>query len=145
MSKKYMLESKKAFLKKLVELTESGASGEDLSVYSPFHIHEAEEILKPKKSLLKYFTLIGAVCGFVLSFLFMVYTVADWPLIVGGKPAVAFPAFIIVAFECTILIGGIVSFLGFLHLSKLPDIKKIADPFEYKNRFLIIDKRENEQ
>lgn len=83
--------------------------------------------MKSPTSHLRFFTLTGAIAGFVLSFLFILFTVFDWPLITGGKPLVSVPAFIIVAFECTILIGGIVSFLGFLHINRLPNIKRIID------------------
>lgn len=145
MSKRYNYSSKASFLKKLKNLINDGAGVDDLEVYTPFHIHEAEELLKPKKSMLKFFTLFGAISGFILSFSFMVFTVIDWPLIVGGKPAVAIPAFVIVAFECTILFGGIISFIGFLHLAKLPNLKNIKNPFENDNRFTIIDNRGSEE
>ena len=61
----------------------------------------------------------------------------DWPIIRGGKPIVALPAFIIVAFELTVLFGGVISFIGFLLLSSLPSVKKIIEPEDYGNKFVI--------
>ena len=142
MSRKYVLDSKEDFVRKLEVLTGSGVSPDDLTVHTPFHVHEADEILKIKESRLKFFTLTGAVSGFIVSLAFMIYTVLDWPIIVGGKPLVALPAFIIVAFECTILFGGIISFLGFLHLTRLPSPAKIMNPVDCNNKFIIFDNRE---
>jgi len=142
MSREYKLESKEAFVRKLEVLTASGISPKDLTIHTPFHVHEADEILKVKPSKLKYFTLAGALSGFILSLAFMIFTVLDWPLIVGGKPLVALPAFVIVAFECTILFGGIISFLGFLHLTRLPSMENIKKPVDCENHFIIIDNRE---
>jgi hypothetical protein len=139
MSKQYIFDSQEAFLEKLEEMAEAGVKPETVTTLTPFHVHEAEHILKSKPSELRFFTLIGAVAGFFLSFAFIIYTVLDWPLITGGKPIVSLPAFIIVAFECTILIGGIVSFLGFLHLNRLPNVKRIIEPRDCGSQFIIID------
>jgi hypothetical protein len=139
MSRQYIFDSQEDFLEKLEEIAKAGVKPGTVTTLTPFHVHEAEHILKSKPSELRFFTLIGALAGFFLSFAFIIYTVLDWPLITGGKPIVSIPAFIIVAFECTILIGGIVSFLGFLHLNRLPNIKRIIEPRECGSRFIIID------
>jgi hypothetical protein len=135
---RFEFDTPEAFLEKLADMVKEGVKPESVTTITPFHVHEAEHILKTKPSQLRFFTLIGAVAGFVLSFAFIIYTVFDWPLITGGKPLVSIPAFIILAFECTILIGGIVSFLGFLHLNRLPNVKKIIEPLECGNQFIII-------
>jgi hypothetical protein len=135
---RFELDSQEAFLEKLEDIVKEGVKPESITTITPFHIHEAEHILKTKPSELRFFTLIGALAGFVLSIVFIIFTVFDWPLITGGKPLVSIPAYIIIAFECTILIGGIVSFMGFLHLNRLPNVKKIIDPLEYGNQFIII-------
>ena len=38
----------------------------------------------------------------------------DWPLVVGGKPFASVPAYTVIAFELTILFGGLATFLGLL-------------------------------
>ncbi len=138
MSKEYKYDTQEAFLEKLEAMTTAGVKPKTITTLTPFHIHEAEHILKTKPSELRFFTLFGALAGFFLSFAFILFTVFDWPLITGGKPLLSIPAFIIVAFECTILIGGIVSFMGFLHLNRLPDIKRIIEPRDCGSQFIII-------
>lgn len=143
MSKEYTYDTQEAFLEKLEAMTTAGVKPETITTLTPFHVHEVEHILKTKPSALRFFTLFGALTGFFLSFAFIIFTVLDWPLITGGKPLISIPAFIIVAFECTILIGGIVSFVGFLHLSRLPDIKRVIEPRDCGSQFIIIHEQEN--
>ncbi len=134
----YEFASKEEFLEKLESLVKEGVVPSKLSTLTPFHVHEVEHILHTAPSNLRFFTLVGALTGFFLSFAFIIFTVLDWPLITGGKPLISIPAFIIVAFECTILIGGIVSFLGFLHLNRFPDFGGILHPKECGNHFIIL-------
>jgi len=143
-SQQYTFDSQEEFLEKLTEMTASGIKPESISCLTPFHVHEVDHILKSKTSALRFFSLVGALAGFFISFAFILFTVFDWPspMITGGKPLASYPVFIVVAFECTILIGGIVSFLGFLHLSRLPDIKGIIAPRDCGNQFIIIHKTE---
>lgn len=138
MSQEYRFSEKAEFLSKLKELLSAGVSSRDISVVSPYPVHEAEEILREPASNLKFFTFIGALSGLCTGFAFTIYTVVSWPLITGGKPLVSIPAFIIIAFELTILFGAIASFLGFLFLSRLPSIKRISAPLEYANDFVIV-------
>ena len=138
MGNEFRFDTQEEFLKKLEELVKKGVKSNDITTLTPFHVHEAEHIMKSKPSELRFFTLVGALAGFFLSFIFIIYTVLDWPLITGGKSLVSIPAFIIIAFECTILFGGIVSLLGFLHLNRLPNIKRVIDPRDCGSQFIII-------
>jgi hypothetical protein len=138
MGNEFKYDTKEEFLEKLEELVKKGVKSDAITTLTPFHVHEAEHIMKSKPSELRFFTLVGALAGFFLSFIFIIYTVLDWPLITGGKSLVSIPAFIIIAFECTILFGGIVSLLGFLHLNRLPNIKRVIDPRECGSQFIII-------
>lgn len=142
---KYTFDTQEEFLEKLEEMVKEGVKPKAVTTLTPFHIHEAEHILKSKPSELRFFTLAGALAGFFLSFAFIIYTVLDWPLITGGKPLISIPAFIIIAFECTILFGGIISLLGFLHLNRLPNIKRIIDPRECGSQFIIIQQSPAEE
>jgi hypothetical protein len=71
---------------------------------------------------------------------FEIFTVESWPLIVAGKPLISIPPFIVVAFACTILLGGIFSFVGFLYLSGMPSLRGIMSPVEHDNQFVIREK-----
>ncbi len=138
MTTQYKYQSEEEFLDKLRALAEKEKDHSKITAISPFWVEEVDHILKPKGDWLKFFTLTGAVLGFVLSFALMIYTVLDWPLITGGKPLISFPAFLIVAFPCTILLGGIFSFMGFLHLVKLPSVKRIVEPRDNEEQFVIL-------
>lgn len=138
MSKRFELETPDAFVEKLAELTAAGVKPAAITTLTPFHVHEADHYFHNAPSPLRFFTLAGALAGFFLSFAFIIYTSLDWPLMTGGKPIISIPAFIIVAFECTILLGGIVSFMGFLHLNRLPNIKRVMEPRDCGNTFIIL-------
>lgn len=137
MSQKFAFDAKEDFLHKLQELVQHGIARNRISLLMPYPLHEVDEILKPAPSRLRFFTLIGAVTGLIAGLLFTILTSLDWPLIGGGKPIVALPAYVIVAFELTILFGGLLSFLGFLILAGLPGFQQIIAPQESGNQFVI--------
>ncbi|MDX1675851.1 MAG: quinol:electron acceptor oxidoreductase subunit ActD, partial [Longimicrobiales bacterium] len=68
----------------------------------------------------------GAAAGFALA----IWTSLDWPLITGGKPIVSLPAFVVIAFEMTILFGALSTVLGLFINARLgPPGKDLAyDP-----------------
>lgn len=139
MSREYSYKDKAEFIAKLQNLVGEGVPKKDISVLSPIHVHEVDEILEVRPSKLKFFTFFGALSGTITGFAFTIYTVLRWPLLItGGKPIVSIPPFIIIAFELTILFGAIATFLGFLILSRSPSLKKIISPKECGNNFLII-------
>ena len=139
MSRECSYKDKSEFLTKLRNLVGEGVPKKDISVLSPIHVHEVDEILEVRPSKLKFFTFFGALSGTITGFAFTIYTVLRWPLLItGGKPIVSIPPFIIIAFELTILFGAIATFLGFLILSRSPSLKKIISPKECGNNFLII-------
>jgi len=138
-SREYSYKDKAEFIAKLENLVGEGVPKMDISVLSPIHVHEVDEILKVRPSKLKFFTFFGALSGTITGFALTIYTVLRWPLLItGGKPIVSIPPFIIIAFELTILFGVVATFLGFLILSRSPNLKKIISPKECGNNFLII-------
>lgn len=139
MSQEYRYKDQSEFLHKLEALVGEGVATQAITVISPYHVHEVDEILDVRPSRLKFFTFFGALSGTITGFAFTIYTVLRWPfLITGGKPLVSIPPFIIIAFELTILFAVISTFLGFLILSKLARPKRIISPIECKNDFMII-------
>jgi len=138
MRREFVFDSCEEFLDKRRELLGSGVAEEEMTLYAPHPVHGLDDQVNPKPSRLRYFTFIGALTGLITGFAFPIYTVYSWPLITGGKPLVSTPAFVIIAFELTILFGGVISFLGFLLLSRLPSVKDILTPEEYGNKFAIL-------
>ncbi len=135
----YRFEDKKPFMEKLKELLESGFTSRQLEIYLPNPDHEIEEFIEEywPKSKLKFVTLAGGLSGCTAGFAFTIFTSLDWPLITSGKPLVSIPAYIVIAFELTILLGALFSLGGFLLLSRLPSFKQIFQPEEYGNEFVI--------
>jgi len=133
-----VFEEKEKFLQRLRELVQEGVPGERIRVITPFGIPEVEEILPGKRSKVRFFALVGAASGTVTGFAFTILTSLSWPLIVGGKPIVSIPPFIIIAFALTILFGALSTFAGFLLLARLPSLRGIRSGEEYGNAFVIL-------
>ncbi len=139
MSKRWAFDDKQPFIEKLRERVDSGVPPERLDTRTPFHVHEVEEILKIPESPVRFFALAGALLGLFGGLGFVLFTVWDYPLLTGGKPIFSITAFIVIAFETTILLGGVVTKLGFLHLARLPDVHSILNPEEHYNQFVIVE------
>ena len=107
---------------------------ENLRVFSPVPNHEIEDALDTGKepSKVKYFTFCGAILGALVGVCFTVLTSMDWPIVTSAKPIVSIPPYMIIIFECMILIGGLSTFLGLLINSRL---RKDTPPELYDERF----------
>ena len=98
-----------------------GAGYRNVDAYSPFPIHGMDEALALPKSWIPLLVLIGALTGTALGFgLEYWVSVIEYPLMVGGKPFFSWPAFIPVAYETTILLGGLTAAIGMLAINGLP-------------------------
>jgi hypothetical protein len=110
----------------------------DVSVYAPTFDHAIDAALGPGKSPVRVFTLVGGLVGCVLGFAFPIYTVLDWPLMTGGKAIISIPPFVVIAFELTILLGALMTVVGFLLCSGLPRLRAHGSsnaPALYDRRF----------
>lgn len=133
----WRFEREDEFLEKLRELRRQGVPAGRIDVLMPIPVEGVDELLDLGPSPLRFFTLAGAVTGAAAGLSFILYTVHDWPLVTGGKPLVSIPPFVVVTFACTILLGGLVSLLGFLHLSRLPAPRGILEPLEHENYYVV--------
>lgn len=95
----------------------------DYEVYSGFPYHDLEdEIYKGKKrSPVRRFTLAGAVTGCLGGFLMTSWMSLDWPLRTSAKAILSFPAFVVIAFECTILLGALANISSMFHFCRIPN------------------------
>lgn len=89
--------------------------------FSPFPLHEIDEALGIKRSILPYMIFASGVTG-LLAGLGLVYFVhvIDYPIIVGGRPHFSLPAFIPPMYELTILFSAAMAVFGMLFLNGLP-------------------------
>lgn len=94
--------------------------GYELTVYSPTPRHEIEEALDSSESPVRIFTLVGAFTGSAAGAALAVWTALDWPLITGGKEIVSLPAFSVIIFELTVLIGALSTVAGLFINARLP-------------------------
>ena len=76
-------------------------------VYSPYPVHGLEHVLGYKLSKLPIaaflFGMLGTSLALTMQFYMMKF---DWPMIIGGKDYAAFPDFIPVSFEMTVLLAA---------------------------------------
>ena len=97
----------------------------ELTVYTPVPVEEIEEEIEKVRPLsaVRLFTLLGALTGTATGFFLTIWSSLKWELVTGGKAPVSFPPFVIIAFELTILFGGLATLIAMLLLAKLPKTK----------------------
>jgi len=90
-----------------------------VSVSSPAFDENLLQLVGATRSPVAASTLAGAVIGVLCGLLLTIGTVRQWPgLIVGGKPLVAMPPFLVIVFELAILFASIGAVGSFLVASK---------------------------
>jgi len=104
----------------------------DLETYSPAPFPEVDDAVIEHPSRVRYFTLIGGLTGVVAGFALTLWMANDWQIMLGGKPFSSIPPYVIIAFELTILFGGLMTALGLFITGGLPKFK--LDP-AYNLRF----------
>ncbi|RMG75008.1 MAG: DUF3341 domain-containing protein [Bacteroidetes bacterium] len=84
-------------------------------VYSPFPIHGIEPLLNIKRTRLTVASFIYGAMGLMTALLLMglVFGVI-WPMNIGGKPSLAWPDFVPISFELTVLFAAHGMVLTFL-------------------------------
>ena len=86
------------------------------------------------KSPVRAYTLVGGILGFLSGLALTILTSLDWPLRTGGKPIVSIPPYLVIAFEMTILFGGLFTLAGLLIHARLP---QTAPEAGYDARFSV--------
>ena len=92
------------------------ASGlEPETAFAPAYDQELVELMGKGSNLIGTSTLAGAVAGCVAGFALTMWTTAQWPgLIVGGKPRLSMPPFLMIVFELTLLVASLAAAAAFL-------------------------------
>ncbi len=93
-------------------------------VNTPFPVHGLDTKMKLPPSKLGYFALVLGLMGASAALFFMWWSISkDYPIIIGGKPYFALPAFIPITFEVTVLTASVGTVLTMLFLFfRLPNI-----------------------
>ena len=92
-----------------------------MDAYAPYPIEELVHALGHHHSRLPMLVLGGGIAGCLAGLGLQVWVNAFvYPLNIGGKPVLSWPAFVPVTFETTILFASLTAVLGMLALNGLP-------------------------
>lgn len=97
-----------------------GAGFDELTLMSPIPLHEAEKAQGYEKSPVRRFSLVGAILGAIGGFALATFSATAFLLPTGGRAIIAFPPFLVITYEMTILLGVLATLLGFHVVSGLP-------------------------
>jgi hypothetical protein len=121
-----------------------GASGVGLRVvdaHTPYAVHGLPEAMGLRPSRLPWVVLAGGLLGLLGGLALQVWTSsASWPLNVGGKPNASIPAFVPVAFELAVLLGGVGVVVAFLVRTRLRPLKHlpVRSAAAFDDRFALV-------
>jgi len=94
------------------------------TVMTPVPNHDIAEAIDSSPSPVRLCTFVGGVIGGLLGLTLCAWTSLDWPLVTNGKEILSIPPFMVIMFECTVLIGGLSNLFAMLFFSGLPDLKQ---------------------
>ena len=84
-------------------------------VNTPYPLHGMDDAMGLRPSRLGYVTLFFGFAAAVFILSFMWWTLAiSYPLVIGGKPYFALPAFVPITFEFTVLLGVLSTVIGMI-------------------------------
>jgi hypothetical protein len=96
----------------------------DLVTFAPAAFPEVDDAADPKPSKVRLYTLIGGLAGVVTGYAVTIWMANNWQIVIGGKPYSSIPPYTIIAFELTILFGGLLTALGLFIQGKLLRFRK---------------------
>jgi hypothetical protein len=108
--------------------------------YTPFPVHGLDEVLGYKASNLPIVAFLFGMTGTTLALTMMISMLGfDWPMNIGGKPNIAFPAFIPITFEATVLLASLGMAGTFFVITKLKPYGKVFmfDARSTHNKFIM--------
>ncbi|GAA3754730.1 DUF3341 domain-containing protein [Terriglobus aquaticus] len=92
-----------------------------MECYTPYPVEEAATALDVHHTRVPLLTLMGGLMGLTTAFLMQTWMSAiSYPINVAGRPLFSWPAFMIPAYEWTILFAGLSAAFGMLALNGLP-------------------------
>jgi hypothetical protein len=117
-----------------------------VDAFTPYAVHGLDKAMGLRRSRLPFVCFAAAMLGAAFALSLQIYTSSvAWPINVGGKPFVSWPAFIPVAFELTVLFAALISAFTFFGRSKLfPGNRQIALSRVTDDRFALVLQAEDE-
>jgi len=112
-----------------------------VEAFTPFPIHGIDGALGLKRSRLPQVAFMFGATGLTCALTLQISTLGfDWPMNIGGKPHLAFPSFIPVSFELTVLFAALGMVGTFLLASGLgPGSQKtVFDPRSSDDKFILV-------
>jgi hypothetical protein len=109
-------------------------------VYTPYPVHELENHLGYKRTRLAKAAFMFGATGTCLALLMQIFMLGvSWPLNVGGKDHTAYPAFVPVTFELTVLLAALGMVATFLISNGLGPGKQATmfDPRSTDDKFVM--------
>jgi hypothetical protein len=99
-----------------------GAGGlRDIEIFTPHPVPEAEQRLPHRRSPIPWLVCAAGFAGAAGGFLMEVYAAAwSYPINIGGRPLLSWPAFVPIAFEIGVLCAVAMGFFAFLTAAGLP-------------------------
>ncbi|MEO8398400.1 MAG: quinol:electron acceptor oxidoreductase subunit ActD [Ignavibacteriaceae bacterium] len=95
------------------EVNKAGYKKFDIN--TPYPVHGMDKAMGLKPTKLGFVTLFFGLSGASFILLFIFYAMAvDYPMVIGGKPFFAFPAYIPITFETTVLLAAISTVFGMI-------------------------------
>lgn len=91
----------------------------DLSVHSPAGLLELEPLLPRRGSPVRFFALLAGLAGCLLAFWMCSGSALLYGLIVGGKWPASILPYCVIAFELTVLLGGLTALAAVLAFARL--------------------------
>jgi hypothetical protein len=93
-----------------------------MEAYTPFPVHGLDEAVGHKRTRLPILIFIGGLLGCIGGFLMQWYTAVEiYPFNAGGRGLNAWPAFMPITFESTILAAALTAVFGMFAINGLPE------------------------
>src|SRR6202521_2643458 len=94
-----------------------------MDCYTPYPVEEAAEAIRFHRNYVPLVCLVGGLMGLAAMFLMETWvSVLAYPLNIAGRPLFSWPAFIIPAYEWTILWAGLSAAFGMLAMCGFPTL-----------------------
>ncbi len=91
-----------------------------LDAFSPYPIETMGKVLGLQTSTMGWLSFFGGLFGFFGALTVQILTNWDYPINVGGRPILAWPAFVVVDFELMVLFAALFPTIGMLYCNGLP-------------------------